>query len=181
MEPIGRAGKQDRRLDGLKLKLLHDLRWILLAVAALVAVLCLVFGVSTVSGVSMLDTFHAGEHVFYLRVAIDPHRGDIVSVRVPSDEYYIKRVIAVGGDEVDLRDGALYINGVKEEGDYIRGVTEPEDGAVTYPFTVGEDDVFVVGDNREQSVDSRSFGCVNRSQVRGIVHFAAGWLYLRFY
>lgn len=104
-----------------------------------------------------------------------------MSVRIPSGDYYIKRVVAGPGDEVDLRDGAFYINGQKETGDHIRGVTRAENGSVIYPFTVGSEDVFVVGDNREESVDSRAFGPVNKNQVRGVIRFAAGWFYLRFY
>ena len=60
MEPIGKAGKQDRRFDACKLDLLHDIRRVLRIVIILVAVFCLVFGFSRVSGVSMLNTLQNG-------------------------------------------------------------------------------------------------------------------------
>lgn len=68
MDPIGRAKQQDRRFDAVKLRLLHDLKWFVLAVGGLILIFCLVFGFSHVSGVSMLDTFHDGEAVFYFRI-----------------------------------------------------------------------------------------------------------------
>ena len=119
--------------------------------------------------------------MFYTRFGTGISRGNVVSVRIPSGEYYIKRVVAVGGDEVDLRDGVLYINGQPEEGSYVRGVTKPESGSVTYPFTVAEGDYFVLGDNREESVDSRSFGTVSGSQIRGVIRFSIGWLWIHFH
>lgn len=181
MEPIGKAKQQDRRFDAYKLNMLHDLRRILVVVIALVAVFCLIFGISHVSGVSMQDSFQNGELVFYTRVTQDIKRGDVVSVRIPSGEYYIKRVIALGGDEVDLRDGVIYINGVPEKEDYIKGITLPEGSGVSYPLVVQDGDYFVVGDNRQESLDSRSFGAVSRKQIRGVIRFSLGWLWLHFH
>ena len=177
MPPQQARKKRSRRLDGYKLGLLHDLRRILLVAAGLVAVFCLLFGFSRVDGESMLDTFQNGELVFYSRINGQIGVGDVVSVHLASGEYYIKRVVAVGGDEIDLRDGVLYVNGAPEEAGYVRNATYPEEGIVTYPYTVPEGDVFVMGDNREGSTDSRTFGSVSTRQVRGVIRFSVGWLY----
>jgi signal peptidase I len=83
----------------------------------------------------------------------------------------VKRVIAVAGDVVDIRGGELYVNDELVENCYGTGETLKQDGAVLYPYTVREGNVFVLGDNRLVSVDSRSFGEVNRIQIRGKIIF----------
>lgn len=128
-------------------------------------------GVSFVKGTSMEPTLTDGEPVFYVRILKEYQRGDVVSVRMPSGEYYVKRVVAVAGDKVDLRNGDLYINDVKQEESYIKGVTEKEGIKVTYPCVVPEGRVFVLGDNREDSLDSRAFGSVMTEQIKGKLLF----------
>ena len=178
----GNNSTRSRKLDGYKLGMLHDARKILLMVIAGLLVLSLIFGVSKVDGVSMLDTLQNGELVFYTR--INPggfHKGDIISIHLPSGEYYIKRVVATAGDVVDLRDGVLYVNGEAETGSYVRNETLPETGSVTYPLTIAEGDVFALGDNRLESVDSRSFGPVNERQIRGTIRFSIGSFWIHFH
>ena len=81
---------------------------------------------------------------------------------------------AVGGDSLDLQDGRVWINGEPAEDDRGFGETQEETGAVIYPYKVRENNVFVLGDNREVSMDSRAFGEVNRRQIRGKVLFGFG-------
>lgn len=71
-------------------------------------------------------------------------------------KYYVKRVIATPGQTVDLRDGRVYIDGELLEEEYYQGHTFSIDPNMIYPLTVEEDTVFVMGDNREHSKDSRS-------------------------
>ena len=71
-------------------------------------------------------------------------------------KYYIKRIIAMEGDTVDLKDGNVIVNGEVLEEPYYDGVTEITDIKTEYPFTVSEDCIFVMGDNRPNSKDSRS-------------------------
>ena len=147
--------------------------WKLVAVLTVLVFLIFrfVIGFSSVKGYSMLPTFSDGDKVIYSRISNDFRPGDIVSVRVPEGEYYIKRVIAVEGDQVNIVGGTLYINKEKVSEEYIQGVTEARAGPVKYPYTVGHGYVFVMGDNREVSMDSRSFGAVNVSQIKGKVIF----------
>ena len=72
-----------------------------------------------------------------------------------------------GRDFHGPRDGRLYVNGLPEDNPHARGATLPQTGIVEYPYTVGEDMVFLVGDNREGSVDSRTFGALPFSSIRG--------------
>lgn len=85
------------------------------------------------------------------------------------NEYLVKRVIGVEGDEVDIIDGSVYINRIKLEESYANGVTEAK--VIELPVIVGENEVFVLGDNRGVSLDSRSFGLINLNQVAGKVLF----------
>ena len=183
-EKNGRAAtsSRSRTFDGYKLGMLHDAKKIILIAAAALLVLSLIFGVSQVDGVSMLDTLHSGELVFYTRVnPFGYHKDDIISIRLPSGEFYIKRIVATAGDTIDLRDGVLYVNGTAETGSFIRNETLPEQGSVTYPFTVSEGNVFALGDNRRESVDSRAFGQVNTRQIKGIVRFSVGSFFVHFH
>ena len=70
--------------------------------------------------------------------------------------YYVKRVIATPGQTVDLKDGKVYIDGEILDEPYYTGITSPIDSAMEFPLTVEEDTVFVMGDNRPRSKDSRS-------------------------
>lgn len=77
----------------------------------------------------------------------------------------VKRVIGVQGDEVDIRDGYVYVNGEKLQEPYAKG--ETFSGEFKLPVKVGENELFVLGDNRMVSMDSRKFGLINFKQVDG--------------
>ncbi len=85
-------------------------------------------------------------------------------------KYIIKRVIAVSGDTLDIKDGYVYLNGNKLEEDYIKGQTF-ERSDFSYPIIIPENHVFVLGDNRENSLDSRIIGLIEHDQVKGKVVF----------
>ena len=157
------------KFDSQKIWWLHFIKYALLAVVAVVLVFTLVIGVSRVSGQSMLPTLQDGSAVVYLRLTQNYAVGDVVSVHMSNGERYIKRVVAVAGDTVDLRDGVLYVNGAAEAVSYAHGETNPQSDAVSYPLTLRQGQVFLLGDNRPVSVDSRTFGAVNVSQIQGRV------------
>ena len=71
-------------------------------------------------------------------------------------KYYVKRVIGLPGQTIDLRDGKVYVDGAELEEPYYDGETTPLDPAVQYPLTVDDGMVFVMGDNRPRSKDSRT-------------------------
>ena len=77
----------------------------------------------------------------------------------------VKRVIGIPGDEIDIKDGYVYLNGSILEELYVKGETYSRDKE--FPIKVEEDTVFVLGDNREVSKDSRNFGLVNINQIEG--------------
>jgi len=146
---------------------LHDAIFFVVALIIAIILLRYFVGVSFVSGDSMELNLKDGDCVIYLRQASTFERGDIVSVWVPSGNYYVKRVVAVEDDTVDIHDGKIYINGEELEETYTIGQTDKQLRAVVYPYTVREGNIFVLGDNRENSMDSRTFGEVSRIQIRG--------------
>lgn len=85
-------------------------------------------------------------------------------------KYIIKRVIAVSGDTLDIREGYIYLNGKKLKEKYIKGKTF-ERSDFSYPITIPKDHVFVLGDNRGNSLDSRELGLIHVDQVKGKVIF----------
>ena len=174
--PDGEGKEKKRfleRYNALKLGWLHDAIHFAILLAVLIVLFRFVIGFAMVGGDSMAPTLQDGEVVLYVRIVPEYRRGDVVSVRVPSGDYYVKRVAAVGGDTVDLHDGLVYINGEPAADEWAAGLTYEEKGAVIYPYTVREGSMFLLGDNRTVSMDSRAFGEVGRRQVKGkiLLHF----------
>jgi len=149
--------------------------------SAMIIVFFLVFrfviGLSWVSGVSMRPTMVNGDMVLYFRLEKDYRTDDVISIKMPSGDYYIKRIVALPGDTVDIIDGVLYVNGAAENSLYAKGSTNPEADTIQYPLTLGRNQYFALGDNRADSVDSRTYGPVSESQIRGkiIFHLQMPW------
>ena len=126
---------------------------------------------------SMEETIMTGDMVFseeisyYLR---DPEPGDIVTFQDPEipGRVLIKRCMAVGGQTVDLVDGRVVVDGVALDEPYTRGLpSEPLKTAlgveVSYPYTVPAGHLWVMGDNRTNSNDSRYFGAIDEDTLTG--------------
>lgn len=95
---------------------------------------------------------------------------DIISGKGLTNTRYVKRIIGIPGDIIDIKkDGTVYINGEKENKAYVKGLTYP--GNMEYPLEVPENNLFVMGDNREVSSDSRKFGCISIHSVEGKAAF----------
>ncbi len=139
-------------------------------VALVIAILVrtLLVEVFVVQGPSMEPTLVDGNRLLVSKIAYkigEPSRGDVVVLRYPLDpsKDYIKRVVAVGGDIIEIRLGRLYINGQLQQESYIEYPGIYNMAAVTVP----SDSVFVMGDHRTNSEDSRYFGCVKEEFLKG--------------
>ena len=128
-----------------------------------------------VKGASMEPNFYDNEYLIIDELTFrfrQPERGEIVVFRPPQheDQYYIKRVIGLPGETVEIRNGVItiyndtYLNGFTLEEPYITEITE---GRIHRPL--GPDEYYLLGDNRDASLDSRYFGPVNISEFIGRV------------
>ena len=122
---------------------------------------------------SMENTIMPGDMVFAEKISFrfgEPEAGDIVTFQDPrstDDRILIKRVIATAGQVVEIIDGGVVVDGVRLEEPYVIGTTGPlATYDVSYPYTVPEGHVWVMGDNRQNSTDSRAFGAIPLSLVK---------------
>jgi len=120
---------------------------------------------------SMSETFHDGDYVLLYQWAYTPSRGDVVVVDKgnPLGDRLFKRIIAVGGDHLEFVNGEVYINGEKTDEPYIND--RRRETYTNLSLTIPENEVYVAGDNRASSVDSRSFGPISADLIMGKIVF----------
>ncbi len=140
----------------------------LLGLAVLLAVIFgLLIGFAILRDDGMRPNYKSGSFVAYLRVGRSFRRGDTVCLRLPDGNAAVRRVVAVEGDSVDVRDGIAYINGLAERGSYSFTRTDRREDGPIYPVILRAGEYFVLGDSRETAVDSRSFGPVRADELLG--------------
>lgn len=127
-----------------------------------------------VSGASMETTFHSGEYLIVDQVSYylhDPARGDVIIFRYPRDpsKFFIKRVIGLPGDTVTIEDGIVTIaNEANPDGFVLdEPYAETMPPAAKMIETLGEREYFVMGDNRDESSDSRAWGVLQEERIIG--------------
>ena len=152
--------------------------WVRSMVAAVLIIVLLfsfVIRMMGVQGPSMIPTLQEGDRLLVLSSLLcgEYQQGDIVIARKAKSftaEPIVKRIIAVGGQTVDIDfdTGAVYVDGQELHEDYINDLTYMEEGT-QFPLTVGEGEVFLLGDNRNHSTDSRepSLGAVDTRYLIG--------------
>ena len=166
-----------------------------------------IFELVLVDGQSMEDTLFNGQRLIVYKLGYyfaPPKKGDIIilqvadgfAVNIPvigkssflrkfipdfKETDYVKRVIGVPGDEIDVKDGRVYINGEMYKEPYAKGFTSPKD--MEFPIKIPDNEYFVMGDNRENSMDSRDIGLINTDKIEGKAVLRlwpldkAGWIY----
>ena len=127
-----------------------------------------VFDLYTASGDAMSPSVNAGDIVFSYRFDKDYSARDVIVLDIMG-ERQVRRVVATGGDTVDVTSEGLKVNGYFQQELYANGETFCFDSDGEYPLTLSDNEVFVLGDNRENSVDSRVYGPVRISDTVGSV------------
>ncbi len=130
---------------------------------------------SVVPSSSMEPTINPNDRLIINKLATKyktPNRGDIVvflkEKKLPLNEYWIKRVIALPNEVVDIENGIVYIDGAPLEEDYTMGTTLTFVEGITFPYAVPEGHYFVMGDNRQNSEDSRLLGAIPEEDISAI-------------
>lgn len=175
----------------------ESLQWTGSVIGALIISLSIrsyVFAAAEVQQCSMQNTLYEGQRLIESKIGYyysEPKRGDIVIINEQSEKgvfnvfaentkefiqkFYnkeeneknrlIKRIIGVPGDEIDIKDGKVYINGQVYNEPYVKGDTYPKN--MKFPIIITEKQYFVLGDNRENSMDSRDIGLISIDKVEG--------------
>lgn len=193
----GLKGEEESKFD-LKKEVIDFLKVIIIALVITNLLNVFVFTLSQVHQSSMESTLIAGDQLVIEKLSYtfsQPKRGDIIVfigreitvdnsiigrfARLYKDMYakitrqeghfrFVKRIIGVPGDEIDIRDGKVYINDEEYKEEYVNQPTF-EKSKLEYPFIVPAGQYFVLGDNRGRSLDSRDFDCIKLEQIEGKV------------
>ena len=167
----GEAKKEPETLEGM---LYCWAQALITAVVGVVLLFTFAFRLIGVSGPSMQDTLYTGDRLLVLNAAFcDFQPGDVVVINDYNAELsdtLIKRIIAVGGQtiDIDLASTTVYVDGQPLDEPYVKGFTDTIEGT-RFPLTLAEDEVFVMGDHRDHSTDSRSarLGPVKEGYLQG--------------
>lgn len=170
-----KAEKLKNRSDGERAvrELFGWVVYILIVVCATYLIVTYVGQRTKVSGKSMMNTLYDKDNLIVDKISYrfrEPKRYEIIvfPYRYQEDTYYIKRIIGLPGETVQIKDGYVYINGELLDEHYGREVMN-ESGIAAEPVQLGEDEYFVLGDNRNHSSDSRepNVGVLRRDELIG--------------
>ena len=149
-------------------------RFALIAILIVVPVRMFIAQPFIVSGESMVETFQSGEYLIVDQVTHyfeAPKRGEVVVFRYPRDpsKFFIKRVIALPGDTIQIVDGTVTILNEENPGGFVLNepYIEPMPQAAPTTETLGDREYFVMGDNRSKSSDSRTWGVLQEERIIG--------------
>jgi len=157
-------------------------KWIIVIVIIVTLIHFFVATIAIVDGASMEPNYHTGDYILVNRfqyIFEKPQRGEPVVLKFPGDpehKKYIKRVIGMPGEHIEIKNGAVYINNLKLAEPYIPStVTTSSDRKID--FVIKPDEYFLIGDNRLNSSDSRTWGTASRRFLigRAWVQFWPKW------
>ena len=130
-----------------------------------------------VDGQSMMPNFEDGELIYTMNLPKKINRFDVVIVkndntaRISQNELWIKRVIGLPGETIEFKNGNLYVNDKKVKQTFTTETTTSDFG----PVTLGKDEYWVMGDNRDNSCDSRYVGTFKRKDIKYVYCFELPW------
>lgn len=150
----------------------EDLIFLLLKIVILAGLLvttfAFIFGIYRCSDNSMKPAFKDGDLDLYYRLENNYQISDVVVIEKDGDTQ-IRRIVAREGDVVDITADGLKVNGYLQQETEIYTETLPYKEGIEFPLTLGKDEYFVLGDNRINTKDSRIYGAVKKSEIKGNV------------
>ncbi len=153
-------------------KMMNDFQYFALQTLVLAVIVYVLFaqiiGIMSMPNADMYPRLDSGDFLLYYRLDRDPKAQDIM-VFEKNGTRYVGRVVAVGGDTVEVTDGAVKINGYTMVETNIFFETYPLEGFTEYPLTLAQDECFILADQRKGTEDSRFFGPVKYSELHGTV------------
>lgn len=177
---LNRELENEDRKKRIKEEVLSWVKTLAVVLVVVVAIRAFIFTNYIVYGSSMMPTIQDRERVIINKIGYDvgsPKRFDMIVFHATETTDYIKRVIGLPGDTIEYKDDTLYVNGEKFEETYLDEIktqyrTRPYTDDFTLEWltgekTVPEDHIFVLGDNRRNSIDSRHIGFVPINQIVG--------------
>lgn len=158
--------EQQEKNNGFKKEFFSWLRTIVLTVVITLLFCQFVARPSRVDGRSMENTFYNNDMLILWELNYTPQRGDVIvcNSKNPLNENLIKRVIALPGDQITVRNGTVTVNGEQLNEPYVK---EAVWSGYNVQMTVPQGKIFLMGDNRNNSADSRMIGPVDRSAIIG--------------
>lgn len=167
-------GRSSREEKGIFRELLGWLLYILIIIGLTYVIITYVGQRTRVSGQSMEPMLHDGDNLIVDKLSYhfkDPERFDIIVFPYKYEEntYYIKRIIGLPGETVQIAGGYVYIDGEQLTSDIYGAEVMESAGIAAQPITLGADEYFVLGDNRNHSTDSRepNVGVLHREDLLG--------------
>lgn len=161
--------KQEKEKEiSIKEDLLFLVLKILIFIALLAVTFLFIFGICRISDNMMSPAFKDGDLAVYYRLQKEFQPSDTV-VMEKDGEVQVRRIIAAAGDEVNLTEEGLEINGYLQQESGIYTETLPYTEGISFPITLEENEYFVLGDNRSEAKDSRIYGVVKKEEIKGTV------------
>ena len=178
-EPVTTAPKEGEAVVNVHKETYEWIQCVVIALICCVLIFVFIARVIDVVGSSMVPTLENGDKIIITRLAGDYKAGDIVVLRKETfrEEPIVKRIIAVEGQtiDIDFENGVVYVDGVALDEPYVNELTYDPEDFLSYepPLEIPEGCVFVMGDNRNNSTDSRreTIGCVDTRYIMGKVIF----------